>query len=313
MTSPAPFYWYDAARDLLLRARARWKFVLGLTLLGGVAAAATVLLLPSYYRSTAAFQAEATPPTQLSGALAGLASQLGNISLTNPQNSPQFFGDLLSTDAVLGRVARASYPYRGRAMPLSAIYGYDDNPPAERDFRTVKRLRAAIGIDVNGRTNVVKFSVEARTPELAQALAETTMTALNQANVDLRRARAAAEREFTGDRAAEARRGLDSAELSLAAFYQRNRIVSSPELQMEESRLKRAVDMAQQIYVQLRMQAEQAGLQEVRNTPVVNVIDPPLVPIRRSWPNRRLGVALGLMIGLAAALTRLLLTAPRPT
>jgi uncharacterized protein involved in exopolysaccharide biosynthesis len=86
--------------------------------------------------------------------------------------------------------------------------------------------------------------------------------------------------------------------------------VNSPDLQMEEGRLKRAVDMAQQVYVQLRMQAEQAGLQEIRNTPVISAVDPPLLPVKRSWPNRRLAVVLGLMIGMALAFSRLLLLPP---
>jgi uncharacterized protein involved in exopolysaccharide biosynthesis len=266
-----------------------------------------VLILPSYYRSTASFQAEATPQNQLAGALGGLASQFGNLTLGSPQNSPQFFADLVTTDAVLGRVARARYPYQGTFFTLSTIYRFDDEPPASRDFHTVKMLRDAITLDVNARTNVVKFSVEARTPQLAQALAETTLADLNEANVDLRRARAAAEHQFTDDRATAARLGLDSADQALASFYQRNRsISSSPDLQMEEARLKRGVDMAQQVYVQLRMQAEQAGLQEVRNTPIVSIIDPPLMPVKRSRPNRRLAVALGLMIGLSLAVTRLL-------
>jgi uncharacterized protein involved in exopolysaccharide biosynthesis len=311
VSAPSPAYWYEATRDLLLRARARWPFVLGCTILGGAVAAGTAMVLPSYYRSTAAFQAQATPQTQLPGALAGLASQFGNFSLGNPENSPQFFGDLLRSDAVLGRVAQNAYPYRGEVVPLTTIYGFAHDAPAMRDYRTVKKLREAISVDVNGRTNVVKVGIEARTPELAQVLAESTLAALNQANVDLRRGRAAAEHDFTVQRSNEARRGLDSAEFALVAFYQRNRSISnSPDLQMEESRLKRAVDMAQQIYVQLRMQAEQAALQEVRNTPVVSVIDPPLVPVKRSRPNRRLAVGLGLAVGLAIALTRLLVASP---
>lgn len=309
MTSSPPAPWYAIARDLLARARARWLFLLGWTVLGGAIAGGTALILPSYYRSGAAFQAESNNQLQMSGALAGLASQLGSIPMGNPQSSPQFFGDLLTTDAVLRRVAASRYPYEGQVQPLSAIYGYADQPPALRDFRTVRRLRGAISVDVSLRTNVVRFSVEARSPELAAALAETTLVDLNQANIELRRARAAAEHEFTDSRAAEARQGLDSADQALAAFYQRNRsIANSPDLQMEEGRLKRAVDMAQQVYVQLRMQAEQAGLQEIRNTPVISVVDPPLIPVRRSRPDRRLAVALGLLVGFTLATSRLLRT-----
>jgi uncharacterized protein involved in exopolysaccharide biosynthesis len=75
--------WYEFARDLFTIVRARWPLVLAYTGIGGVVAVAVVLILPSVYTSTAAFQAESTPQTQLSGALAGLASQLGNVSLAS--------------------------------------------------------------------------------------------------------------------------------------------------------------------------------------------------------------------------------------
>jgi uncharacterized protein involved in exopolysaccharide biosynthesis len=299
MGAPAP--WYSASEAILRRAVSHWRSVTAFSLVGGVAAGVTAFLLPSYYQSGAAFQAETNQSSPLSGALAGLASQIGNVQL-GTQTSSQFFGDLLTTDAVLRRVVRDSFPWRGALRPLPAVYGYDDEPPARRDYDAVKKLRKAIGVDVNIRTGVVRFSVEARTPELAQVLAESTLAALNAANIDLRQARAAAERSFTSERATHALDELHAAEQSLAAFYEHNRAISSsPALQLQEGQLKRQVDMAQQVYVQLRLQEEQAAVQEVRNTPAISVIDPPLVPVKRSWPQRRLAVGLGLAIGAAIA------------
>jgi len=303
----SPAEWYVATRRLLDAARAHWRMIALFGLLGGVAGAVTAMLQPSYYQSGAAFQAETSQPTQLTGALAGLASQIGNLPLGS-QNSGQFFSDLLTTDAVLKRVAQASFPSQGAAVSLATIYGFADLPEALREYNTVRKLRTALRTDVNLRTGVVHFSIEARTPELAAALAETTLAALNAANIDLRQTRAAAERQFTSGRANAARQELDSTERALAAFYQQNRVItSSPILQMEESKLKRAVDMAQQVYVQLRLQEEQAAVQEVRNTPAISVIDPPSVPVQRSRPHRRVAAFLGLVVGLLVAGIRLLL------
>ena len=173
--------------------------------------------------------------------------------------------------------------------------------------------KRALSVDLDLRTGVVRFTVEGRSPQLALAIAETTLAALNEANVELRRQRASAERAFTGQRSADARVTLAAAESSLAAFYQRNRnLTTSPTLQMEEATLRRSVDIAQQLFVQLRLQEEQAALQALRNTPAIGVIDPPVLPARRSWPNRRLTVVLGLLIGLAAAFVRLTWPPPVP-
>lgn len=305
----APAEWYVATRRLLEVARAHWRMFALFGLVGGGAGAVTAFLQPSYFESGAAFQAETSQPTQLTGALAGLASQIGNLPLGS-QNSGQFFSDLLTTDAVLRRVARASFPWRGVTASLATIYGFGDLPETLRDYNTVRKLRTAVRTDLNLRTGVVRFSVEARTPELAAALAETTLAALNAANIDLRQTRAAAERQFTSGRADAARQELDSTERALAAFYQQNRVITgSPLLQMQEAKLKRAVDMAQQVYVQLRLQEEQAAVQEVRNTPAISVIDPPSVPVRRSRPHRRVVALLGMAVGLLIAGVRLLLRA----
>jgi uncharacterized protein involved in exopolysaccharide biosynthesis len=279
-----------------------------LGLLGATASGLTSFFLPSYYRSGATFQAEANTPPQLSGALAGLASQFGGLQLAGGQSNPYLFADLITSDAVLNRVARASFPWRGGSATLVEIYGYHDEPESWGRYKTTAKLRKAMQVNINVRPSTVRFSVEARTPDLAAAIAETTLAALNEANIALRQARAAAEQNFTTDRSQHARAELATAESALTRFYERNRVITqAPGLQMEEARLKRAVEMTQQVYVQLRLQAEQAAIQAVRNTPAISVVDPPMLPVKRSRPRRSFAIAVGFAIGLMVAGTRLVL------
>src|SRR6185437_968151 len=97
-------------------------------------------------------------------------------------------------------------------------------------------------------------------------------------------------------------------EADLKRFYERNRQVASPELQFEEASLKREVDRVQAVYVQLGTQLEQARLQEVRDTPVISVIDPPTTPVRKSEPSIKLLALTGLLVGCCVALMWALLT-----
>jgi uncharacterized protein involved in exopolysaccharide biosynthesis len=287
---------------------ASWRWLGAAAVVGAVIGVATALLLPSRYTAGASFQAEAPASApSLGGALAGLASQIGGIQLTTQSNA-QLFGDLLRTGAVLRRVVQARYPWRGDTVLLAAIWRLDRRPTGLRDHLAVRKLAKSMRVDVNIRTGVVGFAVEAGTPELALALAETTLAALNEANVRLRQARAAAERSFTAERAEVARQRLADAEARLATFYERNRIISgAPALQVEEGRLRRNVEMEQTVYTQLRLQAEQAAVAEVRNTPAISVIDPAILPVKRTWPNRRLVVVAGLLAGLGVGVLRLAL------
>lgn len=301
--------WYVVGVHLWREVRANWRLVVAFAVTGAVAGTAAALLLPSRYEAKAAFQAENPPSQGLlgGGGFAGLlGSQLGALGGLGSQNTPQLLADLLTTDAVLRRVVNAAYPWQGRTATLATIYGLQDKRPELRDFLAIRKLRRALSTDLDIRTGVVRFRIEGWTPELALAMAETTLTALNDANIELRRQRASAERAFTAQRSADASLALAAAQNSLAAFYQRNRnLTTSPTLQMEEANLRRSLDIAQQLFVQLRLQEEQAALQALRNTPAIGVIDPPVLPAKRSWPNRRLAVATGLLIGFAIAFLRL--------
>src|SRR5215831_11266955 len=117
--------WQVSGRVLVRRALARWRLVLLCVLVGAIAGAGTSFLLPTYFRAEAAFQAENNAPSLLSSGMAGLATQVGLLQLGS-QNGAQFFGDLLPTDAVLRRVAHATFPTSHGTAPLPAIYEVSD-------------------------------------------------------------------------------------------------------------------------------------------------------------------------------------------
>ena len=302
------------ALDLSLVGRAlarRWRFVALCGAAGALVGIATALVLPSRYRASGSFQPESQMPSMLSGGLASLATQLGAGALGGQAN-PQFYADLLQSRALLLRLAGESFPSPAGVRPLWQLYGYRGLDENERTQRAADRLARKLEVGNNFRTGVVSFSVEGSSPAMAKALADSVLAAVNDFNVRVRQSRAANERRFTAARAEEARQALSSAENSLAEFNQRNRVVTSPGLQLEYERLRRAVDMNTQVYVQLRLQAENAAAQEVRDTPALSVIDAPVLPIKRSWPNRRLTVLASLLAGVLLSAAYTVLLALRP-
>jgi uncharacterized protein involved in exopolysaccharide biosynthesis len=299
---------------LIDHGRVRWKSLVVFALVGGVVGAAASYLVTPAFESSAAFQAEPTSNYQLQGSLAGLASQLGGLPLGGGTVNAQFFADILPSDAVLGRVITDTFPYKGERATLEQVYRVTDKPSPLKEYILVNRLRRAISSMVNNRTNMVRFTVEAPSADLAKALAEDLVIALNEVNVELRQARASAEQSFTSERAEASRRELASAEEALTRFYQRNRsITGAPALATEERRLVRNVDMAQQVFTQLRIQQEQAAVQAVRNTPAISVVDPPMLPVRKSKPKRKVAALLGMFVGLCLGGLRLALEPNRPS
>ena len=124
-----------------------------------------------------------------------------------------------------------------------------------------------------------------------------------------RQSQAAAERKFIEARLGEMKGELRDAENQLQRFLQQNQgFRNSSELAFTHDRLQREVAMRQQVFTSLSQWYEQAKIDEVRNTPVITVVEQPNFPVR---PDRRglalkstLGAILGGVLGLMLALGR---------
>jgi len=153
----------------------------------------------------------------------------------------------------------------------------------------------------------VTVKANSRYPELAAALANRLVVYLNEFNTQTRQSQARERRKFIERRVTEGERDLRDAEESLKVFYQANRSwQQSPHLLFEEGRLRRQVEVRQELYLTLRREYESARIEEVNDTPVITVIDVALVPQRKSRPNRTLWAVLALVLsGIFAVLSAL--------
>ncbi len=275
----------------------------------------TTLLAKRTYTATASF----TPASGSgSGALlSGLAAQLG-VATGAPEQSPQFYADLIGTREILADLAEHEYVVGtgGASRRATMMDLLEIRAPTEpvRLARTVERLRGLVTARTSSRTGVVIASVQSRWPELSEALATRLMELVNRFNLETRQTQAAAERRFVEERVDSVRRDLRAAEDRLLQFLQRNReFRSSPVLVFEQERLAREVGVHQQVFASLAQAYEQARIEAVRNTPVITVIERPTRPVR---PDRRrlvakafLAVVFGGLAGIALAVGRELFAA----
>jgi uncharacterized protein involved in exopolysaccharide biosynthesis len=78
---------------------------------------------------------------------------------------------------------------------------------------------------------------------------------------------------------------LRDAEESLRAFLLRNRVYENdPSLVLEHDRLARTVMLRQTVFTTLAQRLEQVEVDAVRDTPIINVVESPVLPAR---PDRR--------------------------
>ncbi len=299
-TTPALDSALGWAGGVFARLMSSRKRLFAYVLSGAVLATAIVLIMPSQYTSKASFITQTNPTQNLQGMLQGAVASLGLLDRANDY-SPKFYADLLTSRPILLSAIQRQYEVPAgdgsRLQTYLQIEGFDDDPPARGVERALEHLAKRVSASADARTNLITLSVRARYQRLSRDLARQLLTALDSLNVGFRQSQSRGSREFYATRGVQARAELDSAEGIVRRFLLENRVINSPSLDLEVQRLKREAEMKRTIYSTVMQQYEQARLQEARNVPTLTVLAEPFVPVKRSFPPRRLFVVLGALLG----------------
>jgi uncharacterized protein involved in exopolysaccharide biosynthesis len=291
--------------------RYRW-LVLKVALVVTLATVAYFLLRPATYTVPTSFRLQLRNNTVSN--LTGLAAQLG-FTMANPDatQTPAFYVDLMRSREVLQEAVTHRYPRsdlpRDSTEDLVRAFKVRGDTPGIRRERAMDKLSDAMTVIASPRTGVIAMSVTLRDPLLAQGVAQQLLAEMNTFNMESRQSQAGAERRFVEQRLNELKDSLRAAEDRLQSFLQRNRdYENSPQLTFQQQRLQRDVSMQQDMVTGLAQNFEQARIEEVRDTPVITIIDKPELPVER---DRRglikkglLAMILGGVLGLGVAFAR---------
>ena len=219
-------------------------------------------------------------------ALAGLAAQFG-VTSGGPDvtDSPAFYADLLRTRGILSTILIGRYTYPTDSGVITTrlidVMKIREKSEGRRLTKAITKLNKLLQVELKTRTGVVGFQVPLENPALAQQVVQRFLDEVARFNLEKRRSKAGAERRFTEARISEIRRELREAEDRLQWFLQRNRAyANSPDLKFEYDRMTQEVDFRRTVYTTVSQSNERARMDEVRDTPVITVIDAPNLPAR---------------------------------
>jgi len=288
--------------------RSRWRIVLPGLLLG-VATGVLQLGQARTYTSTASF----IPGQQDNpAALSGLAAQFGlSVGSGSGSWSPEFFAELLASPEIHRRVVLGQYRVEASDSvlegTLAEILEIEGNQ-AFQVSRAVRFLKGAASIRHELRTGIVAVDVTVPWPSLALDLAQALLDEVNDFNIETRQSGAAAERIFVEGRLATTEGELAAAEQALQEFLASNRQFISPQLDLERGRLQRRISHHQEVFTSLASSLEQSRIAEVRQTPLINIIESPIEAVQ---PNGRgtvrraaMATALGWLLAFAFSVVR---------
>jgi uncharacterized protein involved in exopolysaccharide biosynthesis len=295
----------------LLVLASRYAVIRG-ALLAGVIVSTLTLAAPRTYTAMASF----TPQARRSSTYASsIAAQFGiaGVSSGDAAQTPQFYVDMLRSPSLLREVVRRTYSFsaRGgrRSGTLIELLSVSGKSAAIATENASVALSRSMRIESSTRTGVVTFWITSQWPELSKMLADTVLSVLNTYNTTKRQSQAGLERRFTQSRKDTALVQLREAEQRLLDFVKANRnYAAAPDLAVEFDRRNREVQRLQQVFSGLGQAYEQARIDEVRDTPVISVVDDPVVPAdadrRRLLIKGVLAVFVGGLIGLVGTRIR---------
>ena len=281
----------------LLRNRNR---VLRWALAGVVIAALFTFLRPPMYRASASFTPQGGE-TSRSG-LASIASQFGvTLPSANQSTSPEFYAGLLRSRVLLLPIARDTFAVEelgGRRIPVVDLFELRGSSEGSREDKAVALLKRMVIPTVTRATAVVDVSVESKWRSVSLQIVTRLIDGVNDFNQRTRRGQASAERKFVGERLSEATAELRVAENRLESFLSGNRdLGGAPQLSMQRDRLQRDVTWKQQVFSSLMESYQDARIREVRDTPVITVIESPGAATDPVQSRRVLRLLLGLIVG----------------
>lgn len=243
-------------------------------------------------------------------AYAGVAAQLGfQLPTSGGKQPPDFYVYIMRSDAMLRGLAwqRFASPADADSVQFADLLRVPDADSALKELKVIAEIRRLLNVRYDPRSQLVQMEVKTRWPWLSYQLSAALLEKVDRFDRDVLRTQAGEERRFSESRVAEIAAELKAAEDALTAFLARNReFQTSPVLRVQEARLEREVQTRQSLYLTLRQAYEQARLQEIRNTPVISIIEGPVFPgapdrrhlIRRGLLGLLLGTVLGFVIGL---------------
>ena len=184
---------------------------------------------------------------------------------------------------------------------ISQIFGDKEVDPVLKHLKwetnALKKINERITVSESKQTGLISVSVLSEEPKLSQDIVTYIAEALISYINDVQGKRAGENRQFIEERITEATAQLEKSEESLKTFREENRsIKDSPELQMQLERLLRDAEVNKQVFITLKQQYEIARIEEVKEAPVVNVLDEGREAVGKDSPRRKLIVILSLIL-----------------
>ena len=146
--------------------------------------------------------------------------------------------------------------------------------------------RTSVGIDETGRRRKITLSVTMQDPQVAAIVVDTILEHLKEYVTEYRTSKSRRMLEYTEKLRKEAQAEYYKAQEKYTRYADINQGLVRQTSRAELTRLRNEMNLALTIYNQTELQVQAAEVKVKKATPVLAVIQPPIVPLTPSKPRK---------------------------
>ncbi len=279
----------------------RWRVLtVGLTfVLLALAVCAGFLMKPSYIAEVTLLPDEKNSQSGF-GSMTDLASRFG-FAVPAAGDPTAVFEDILQSRSFLGQYATASLPSLktplGATVP--AFLGIGTKDKDSLVLAVASTLKAMLKYE--RKDNVSILSISSPDPLFSASLANDAAQRLQKYNKEGWVTKIQKNRIFVEERMSEIEKELKTARERLSAFRERNMrldVSRAPDLLDQQEWLMQEVRAKQEVYYVLKKEYEMTRIEEEKDRPYIQVLDPAIPPGPTYKPGRKLLVSVTLVLSL---------------
>tara|TARA_Y100001935_G_scaffold255525_1_gene269167 strand:+ start:1321 stop:2490 length:1170 start_codon:yes stop_codon:yes gene_type:complete len=284
-------------------------YIFFVTLLFLVLGTTSSFLLKKYYEAEISLYPAKNDVSQGFSQFQSLAANLGMNTADNDQNFN--IPDVVKSRLIASKAVNQKWNTKN-SKPTDLITLWNLNKPPLFNFfknnkidpsinveKAIKKFNDHIKVSEDRNSGLIKISTIFEDPIIAADIANFIGSQVEIYIQKENSAQSTKEKLFISERLSIVKKELENSELDLKDFKERNRgYEDSPELFMIYSQLFREVEVKKEVYLTLQQQLELARIEEVKQSPILHILDQAVPPIRKSFPNRFLFLIISGILGL---------------
>lgn len=162
-------------------------------------------------------------------------------------------------------------------------------------------LRDRINLAVDKKTSVISIDVKMQNPEVAKQVADKVVESLQEYVTRYRTDKAVEDLEFTQELYDEAKANYHASQQKYASYVDAHQGIVLQSARTEQERLQNEMNLDYQLYNSMAQQLQMSKAKVQEQTPIYTMLQPPLLPLRKSSPSKPKLLVVFMFLGFCGA------------